>query len=159
MRKGVTGIIALIFAVLLMGSAVYAQQKMATKDEAKANLTKAVAYYREVGKEKAFAEFNKHDGKFTNLKKGLFINVYDLAGTCIATGYLSSLIGKNFIEIKDADGKSFMKEGFALANSKAGKGWIYYRWTNPATKKVEKKATCLERIDDYIISCGAYIQD
>jgi cytochrome c len=157
MKKTLTVMIVLVWAVLLLSSAAFAEQR-ARPDEAKALLKKALAYYKTVGKEKAFEEFNKPDGKFTNLKKGLYVTAYDYNGKCHASGANKAMIGKDFLDLKDADGKFIIRAAIAQAKSK-NPGWVNYRWTNPGTKKIEKKTTLVEAADEfYLLACGTYFE-
>jgi signal transduction histidine kinase len=124
-----------------------------SKEEAKAMVEKAIAFYKANGKEKAFAEINNTKGQFT--KGDLYIFVYDLTGNCVAHGFNLKMIGKDLSDLKDPDGKPFVKERIELAKTK-GKGWQDYKFTNPVTKKVEMKTAWIEKVDDFIFGCGAY---
>jgi cytochrome c len=132
---------------------VSAQGKPSTPAEAEAWAKKAIAYYKEVGKDKAFEEFNNPKGKFT--KGDLYMIVYDLTGKCWAQGSNIKMVGKDLIDLKDADGKSFIKDRIEIAITKV-KGWQNYRWTNPTTKIIEDKTVYLEKVDRFIFACGAY---
>jgi signal transduction histidine kinase len=146
-------LISLIILSALFFSVVMAQSKPATPAEAEAWAKKAIAYYKEVGKDKAFEEFNNTKGKFT--KGDLYIIVYDLTGKCWAQGSNIKMVGKDLIELKDADGRSFIKERVDIAKAK-GKGWQNYRWSNPTTKAIEDKTVYIEKVDGFIFACGAY---
>jgi signal transduction histidine kinase len=65
------------------------------------------------------------------------------------------MVGKDLAELKDADGKYFVKERIEIAKTK-GKGWQDYMFTNPTTKKLEHKTAYIEKVDDFIFGCGAY---
>ena len=124
-----------------------------TEEEAKAMVKKAIAYVKEVGKEKALAEFSNLKGKF--IDRDLYIFVYDLNGTVLAHGQNPKLIGKNLYNVKDADGKEYVKERIELVKAK-GSGWQEYKFMNPITKKIERKRAYVELYQDMIIGCGAY---
>ncbi len=159
MRKTLIGMVISVGVVLWLAGVVCAQEKMGTPDEAKALVGKAVAYYNAVGKEKAFEEFNKPDGKFTNVKKGLYITVYDLTGTCLASPVNKAMIGKNFYNLKDSNGKYIIRAGLEAVKVN-GSGWHEYTWVNPATKKIANKKTYNELVDNnkVWICCGAYLE-
>lgn len=123
------------------------------QNEAEAMVKRAVAYMKTNGSDKAFSEFSKPAPQFKN--RDLYINVIDLHGNTKAHGENPKLIGKNLIDIKDADGKYFIKN-FVQTAKNAGRGWVDYRWTNPVTTVVESKSTYIEKIDDYIVGCGIY---
>ena len=142
-----------MFLVLSAGLAT-AQDK-GTPAEAKAMVKKAVAYMKEVGKDKALAEFNNPKGKF--IYKDLYVWATAMDGTNLSHPYTPALIGKNMMNLKDADGKLFVKERLDIAKAK-GSGAIEYRWTNQQTKKVEKKEAYFEYIPNMnlIVNCGYY---
>lgn len=123
-----------------------------SKEDAKSMVKKAVTYYKANGKEKSLAEFSNPSGQF--VKGELYLTVWDFKGTQTAHGANKKLIGKNLLDLKDTSGKEFVKEFMAVG--KKGSGWVEYKWTNPANKKVEAKHTYLEAVDDTIIGAGIY---
>ena len=81
--------------------------------------------------------------------------VYDLNGQCLAHGQNPKMAGKDLIELKDPDGKAFVKERVELAKTK-DKFWQDYKFTNPLTKKIEPKAMYIEKHGDLMVGCGIY---
>jgi len=124
-----------------------------TPAEAEKMVKKAVAFMKANGKEKTFAEINNHKGQFTD--RDLYIFVYDLTGKCVAHGFNEKMIGKDLAEMKDPDGKFYVKERIEIAKTK-GSGWQDYKFTNPVTKKLEPKTAFVEKYEDLIVGCGAY---
>ena len=122
-----------------------------TPEEAKALVEKAIAFYKANGKEKALADFCKSKGQFT--KGDLYIFAYNPMGTIIAHGGDPKLVGQDFTDVQDPDGKYFAREFIKIGPEG---GWVDYKWMNYVTKKVDAKTTYLKRIDDVIIGCGAY---
>jgi cytochrome c len=63
----------------------------------------------------------------------------------------------NHLDLKDPNGKYFMKDLVELAKTK-GSGWVDYVWVNPTTKKIQPKATYAKRIEgmDAFIACGVF---
>ncbi|MCX7816401.1 MAG: cache domain-containing protein [Syntrophales bacterium] len=143
-------------AVLLVGfflvGLAWASSK-GTAKEAEELVKKAVALYKSVGQEKAFAEFNDPKGKFVD--RDLYIYALNMSGTVLAHGANKALIGKDLYNLKDSAGKQFLKEIIDVAKSK-GKGWVEYKWTNPVSKKVEDKVAYFEKVGDVILVCGYY---
>jgi cytochrome c len=125
-----------------------------TSDEAVAMVKKAVAYMKEAGKEKAFAEFGDTGNKQFH-DRDLYIFVYDMNGVNLSHGNNAKMVGKNLIEMRDADGKFIIKGFVEVANSK-GKGWVDYKWPNPVTKSVESKSSYVEKVDNMIVGAGVY---
>jgi len=124
-----------------------------TANEAKGLVEKAAAYVKAEGKEKAFAEFSNPSGKFVD--RDLYIFIVDFNGLTLAHGGNAKLVGKNMLELKDADGEFFIKKFIGVAKAK-GNGWVDYKWVNPVTKRIEPKSTYIQKVDDYFLGCGIY---
>jgi signal transduction histidine kinase len=149
-------VLALVMAVFFMAGvgAAMAEDK-GTPDEAKAMVKKAVAYMKEVGKEKALAEFNNPKGKF--IYKDLYVWATAMDGTNLSHPYTPALIGKNMYNLKDADGKFFVQERINILKTKPS-GTIEYRWTNQNSKKVEQKVAYFETVPgmNLFLNCAYY---
>jgi len=141
-----------ILLLLAAGSVVFAQDKP-TPDDAKAMVEKAVAFAKENGKEKAFAEISNPQGRF--VEGELYVFAQGLDGTMLAHGANPRLVGQDHLELKDANGKQFVKELVEVVKTK-GNGWVEYKWTNPVTKKAQDKVCYVQIVDDYFIGCGIY---
>ncbi|EJL90913.1 methyl-accepting chemotaxis protein [Herbaspirillum sp. CF444] len=122
-------------------------------EEAVAMVRRAVQHVKQQGKEAALADFSRPAPEFK--QRDLYINVIDLNGNTLAHGENAKLIGRNLIDLKDADGKLFIKQFVDTARS-AGKGWIDYRWPNPVTAVLEEKTTYIEEVGGFVIGCGIY---
>ena len=143
-----------ILSILVAGLMVYAVSfAQGTAAQAESLVRKAIVYYKATGTEKTFAEVSNAKGQF--VKGDLYVFVYDLTGKCVAHGGNPKMIGKDLIDLKDADGKDFVKERIQIATTK-GEGWQDYKWVNPVTKKIEKKTSFIAKVDTYIFGCGAY---
>lgn len=125
----------------------------ATKDEATSMVKKGVAFIRSSGKDAGYAEITNKAGQFTD--RDLYLVVYGLDGVVRAHGANAKMIGKNLIELKDVDGKAFVKERVDLAQSQ-GNFWQDYKFTNPVTKKIEPKQMYCEKLDDTVVCGGIY---
>ncbi len=125
----------------------------ATKDEATAMVKKGVAFIKANGKDKGYAEISNKAGQFND--RDLYLVVYGLDGNVRAHGANERMIGKNLIDLKDIDGKAFVKERVDLAQSK-GTFWQDYKFTNPVSKKVEPKSAYCEKLDDAVVCGGIY---
>jgi signal transduction histidine kinase len=131
---------------------VHAQTE-ATAAEATAMVKKGVAFMKANGSEKGHAEISNKKGQFND--RDLYLVVYALDGTVRAHGANEKMIGKNLIELKDVDGKEFVKERVELAKSK-GTFWQDYKFTNPTSKKIEPKSMYCEKLDDAAVCGGIY---
>lgn len=147
---------ALCAAVMMMLALGAGAAEKGTADEAVAMVKKAAEFLKKNGKEKAFLEFNNPKGQF--IHKDLYIFAFLANGDGIeqANGANYRLVGKNVKEMRDADGKFLIKDILALGMGKEGKGWIYYKWPNPATGNIDSKRTYVERVEDVVIGCGIY---
>lgn len=125
----------------------------ATAAEATAMVKKGVAFIKANGKEKGQAEISNKAGQFVD--RDLYLVVYALDGTVRAHGANEKMIGKNLIDLKDVDGKEFVKERVELAKSK-GTFWQDYKFTDPTTKKIAPKSMYCEKLDDAAVCGGIY---
>ena len=125
----------------------------ATKEEAVAMVKKGVAFIRSQGKEKGYAEISTKGGKFS--AGDLYLVVYGHDGVVRAHGANEKMVGKNLIDLKDVDGKPFVKERVELSQSK-GTFWQDYKFTNPVSKKIEPKQMYCEKLDDVAVCGGIY---
>lgn len=147
-------VMVLVFITGLAGLAVAAKKgEKGSREEAKAMVVKAVALVKSAGKAKAFAAFNDKNGAF--IDRDLYIYASDMSGKILCHGTNPALIGKDFFNLKDADGKYFIQEIIAQAKTK-GSGWMDYKWTHPISKKIENKSAYFQKVDDVIIICGVY---
>ena len=152
MKKLIATMIGMSFLVLMAGKVTFAAE-FGTTAEAEAMVKKAIQLIKAEGKDKAFAEINNPKGKF--IDRDLYIFVYDMDGKCVAHGFNQKMIGKELIEIRDSDGKLYVKERVEIAKTK-GKGWQDYKFTDPITKKIEPKSAYIERVENLIVGCGVY---
>ncbi|MBY0241913.1 MAG: cache domain-containing protein [Burkholderiaceae bacterium] len=147
--------VAVGLLALAGGGTVWAAEK-GSADEAVAMVKRAVEFLKKNGKDKAFAEFNNPRGAF--IDKDLYIFAFGANGDGVelANGANPKLVGKNVLEMKDADGKFLIKDILKIGMGKEGKGWLDYKWPNPASGTLDAKRTYVERVDDVILGCGIY---
>jgi signal transduction histidine kinase len=143
---------ALIASTAVFG-ATAALAANATAPEATAMVKKGVAFIKANGKDKGYSEISNKAGQFND--RDLYLTVYGMDGTVRAHGANEKMIGKNLIELKDVDGKAFVKERVELASAK-GTFWQDYKFTNPVSKKIEPKSMYCEKLDDAIVCGGIY---
>ena len=148
--------LALMLGTTLTINAIAAEAAKADKvtaNEAIAMVKKGVAYIKANGRAKGVAEISNKQGQFVD--RDLYLTVFDLGGTNKAHGANDKLIGKNMLELKDIDGKEFVRERMELAKTK-GAFWQDYKFVNPVTKKVEPKSMYCERLEDWVVCGGIY---
>jgi cytochrome c len=125
----------------------------ASKDEAVAMVKKGIKFIQANGADKGYTEITSKEGQFHD--RDLYLVVYALDGTVKAHGANAKMVGHNLIDLKDVDGKEFVKERVELAKSK-GTFWQDYKFTNPVDKKVEPKQMYCEKLDDTAVCGGIY---
>ena len=146
-------------ALLICGSLAFcstghAAGEHGTREEAIALVQKAIASIKANGREKTIAEINNVQGtKFRD--RDLYITINDMTAKNLAHGANPRMQGKDLIDLKDADGKAFMRERLELVKTK-GKGWQDYKFVNPVSKQIEDKSMYFEKFEDLIINCGVY---
>ena len=147
--------VAFCVAALSIAGSALAQKKaeFATREEAQAMVKKGIAFIKKEGKEKGYAEITNKKGQFTD--RDLYLVVYGLDGVVRAHGANEKMVSQNLMELKDVDGKPFVKERVELAQSK-GTFWQDYKFTNPVTKKIEPKQMYCERLEDTAVCGGVY---
>lgn len=131
----------------------FAADDRAKPEEAKALLGKALAHIKAVGKDKAYADFMTKPGPWVD--RDLYITVFDMTGKTLAHGSIPKLVGKDNINLQDANGKFHIKERMEIAKTK-GKGQQEFAFLNPVSKQIEPKLMYFERQDDIVVACGAY---
>jgi cytochrome c len=141
-------------AMAAAAGASWAAADAATAKEAEAMVKKGVAFIKANGKDKAYAEITNRDNKDFH-DRDLYLAVHKLDGTCVAHGTNEKMVGKNFIEMKDMDGKEYIKERVELAKTK-GVFYTDYKFNNPVSKKIEPKTAYCERVDDVVVCGGIY---
>jgi signal transduction histidine kinase len=149
MFKGLAfALVSLSFA----GASLAADQ--GTKEEAAAMVKKAVAYAKANGKDKLLTEVsNGSKGQFYD--RDLYVSVWSPDAKVLAHGANPKLVGTDVGDLKDADGKPFMKEILTKAAA-SDNGWVDYKWANPVSKEVQPKSAYFEKVGDMIISTGYY---
>jgi cytochrome c len=140
-------------AMLAASIALSHAAERATKDEATAMVKKAVAFIKQEGPEKAYAEISNKKGQFVD--RDLYIVVYRLDGHILAHGANEKLIGTDQIAAKDPDGKEFVRERVEVAK-KQDSFWQSYKFPDPLTKSVTPKEMYCERLNDTAVCGGVY---
>lgn len=143
---------AILFGAAFATGAIAAADG-ATAKEAEAMVKKGVAYVKANPRDKAMAEISNKQGQFVDRDLYLFVNTLD--GVYLAHGANPKMVGKNLIDMKDIDGKEYVRERMNLAKTK-GSFWQDYKFVNPVNKKIEPKQLYCERADDLVVCGGIY---
>jgi signal transduction histidine kinase len=124
----------------------------ATKAEAEAMVAKGVAAVKAKG-DAVYVDITAPSKTYVD--RDLYLVVYDITGKCLAHGQNPKQVGKDLLNLKDPDGKEFVRERVALAQSK-GKFWQDYKFTDPLTKTVQPKQMYCEKLGDTAVCGGIY---
>ncbi len=146
--------LSVLFSAATLPGVASAAEGGATRADAEAMVKKGVAYIKSTGDAKAYGEITAKSPQF--ILHDLYLVVYKLDGTVAAHGANPRMVGKNLLELKDIDGKAFVKERVELAKSK-GTFWQEYKFTNPESKKIEPKVMYCEKLADTVVCGGIYL--
>jgi cytochrome c len=125
----------------------------ATAKQAEAMVKKGVAFIKTNGNDKGYAAITRKDSQF--IDRDLYLVVYGLDGKVWAHGANEKMVGRVLIDLKDVDGKEFVRERVELGKAKQS-FWQDYKFTNPMTKKVEPKTMYCERLSETVVCGGVY---
>ena len=143
----------IVVTAALGASAFAARDEFGTAKEAEAMVGKAVSHIKTAGVDRAYQDFTGRAPAFAD--RDLYVVVYGLDGRVVAHGQNPKMVGKDLIDLRDADGKEFVKERVELARTK-GRFWHDYKFTDPVTKKVLPKSTYCERLESTAVCVGIY---
>jgi signal transduction histidine kinase len=152
MKKHIAAVLACAAGIALSAAAA-AKDEWASKDEAVAMVKKGIAFIKANGRDTGYAEITSKQSRFRD--RDLYLVVYGIDGVVRAHGQNEKMVNKNLLELRDVDGKLFVKERVELAQAK-GTFWQDYKFTNPVTKRVEPKQMYCERMDEVVVCGGVY---
>jgi cytochrome c len=121
--------------------------------DAVAMVEKGAAFMKASGKDKMIERINAKDADY--VQGALYLTMRDQKGVILANPVNPAMIGKDLVDVPDADGKLFRREILELAKTK-GKGWVDYKFKNPASGKVEAKTTYIYKVADVTLEAGIY---
>lgn len=144
---------AILMVAFLTLSAGACAEDRATADEAVAMVHKVIAQMKARGKDAVIADINNFSAEFKD--RDLYVTVQDMNGVELAHGANKRMQGVNLIDVKDSDGKLYIRERMEIVKTK-GKGWQDYNFVNPVTKAMEPKSMYFEKYENLIICSGIY---
>ena len=121
--------------------------------QAVALVKKAVAHIKSKGQKTALRDLCDPHGGFVNGE--FYVAVNRNNGLCVAHGVKPHWVGQIHLDLRDADGKFFVREYIDIA-TKQGRGWLDFRWQNLVTGRVQEKSGDVELVDDLVVSRGIY---
>jgi len=141
----------ILFCLALSANAVHAAEQFATAKEAEAMVAKVIHEIKTAGTARTYTDITNK--KYSD--RDLYPVVYDLKGVVRAHGQNPKMVGKDLIDLQDADGKAFVKERVELAQSH-NTFWQDYKFTDPVTKKILPKSMYCVKQDDTVVCAGVY---
>ena len=142
---------AVLIAAIGFAPCAFASEP-AEKD-AIAMVEKGAAFMKSSGKDEMIKRINAKDADY--VQGPLYLTMRDAKGVILANPVNAAMIGKDLVDVPDADGKLFRREILELAKKK-GKGWVDYKFKNPASGKVEAKTTYIYAVGDVTLEAGIY---
>jgi cytochrome c len=150
-RFGCRAAAAILLVMSIPGDPAHAH----TAAEAQALVERGVAHLRAVGRNKAFADFNRGDGGYVDGE--LYIFCLDRNGIAVAHGGNPKMVGRGMPDVRGSSGQPIASEIVSLGLTQ-GQGWIHYSWPNPSTKRVEPKSTYVIKVDNETVCASGYYQ-
>jgi cytochrome c len=137
MKRKLTVLLTFFGVMCLVSPPAFSAGAPASKEAQQivALVDKAAALIASKGKN-AFPEFKKKGSEWLTEERYIFI--VDMKGTTLMHPVNPENEAKNTIDLKDANGKAFMREFIATANK--GSGWVDYMWPKPGEEKPAKKS-------------------
>jgi methyl-accepting chemotaxis protein len=160
-RKTATTFLVFCGVICLFSFPVFATDASQSKEakEIVALVDKAAALTESKGKT-AFPEFKKKGSEW--LKRDTYIFIADMNGTLLMHPANPELETKNILDLKDVNGKAFMREFIETAKAK-GSGWVDYMWPKPGEKSPAKKLSYIKRAkllngEMVLVGAGIYVK-
>ncbi|MES2300302.1 MAG: cache domain-containing protein [Pseudomonadota bacterium] len=144
------------FLLAALAWPAHAAPEHGSEAEAQDMVRRAQNLIKAIGPERAYKVFTDNPGADFR-DRDLYVFVYDFSGNMLAQGMNSKLVGKNLMELRDADGNLVAKGLIDMVKEKH-KGWYGpYRWSVPGTKEYAiKKSYCERGEGDTLICVGVY---
>ena len=145
---------AVLFIALAAGashSPVFAMEP--SEKDAVAMVEKGAAFMKSASKDEMIKRINAKDPDF--VQGALYLTMRDGKGVILANPVNPAMVGKDLVDVPDADGKLFRREILDVAKKK-GKGWVDYKFKNPSSGKVEAKTTYIQLVGDVTLEAGIY---
>jgi signal transduction histidine kinase len=143
-------------AVLLVAATSaysFAYANEPTEKDAMALVERGATFMKAKGKEEMIKHINAKDPDY--VQGPLYLVMRDDKGVVLANPVNPAMIGKDLLDVPDVDGKLFRREILEVAKTK-GKGWVDYKFKNPASGKVEAKTSYIYKVGDVTLEAGIY---
>jgi cytochrome c len=144
----------MITACLMMAacSTAAAESPFGTPAQAEQLVAKTVAALR-VDRAKTYAAITAKETAW--VQGDLYPVVYDLHGKVLAHGQNARMVGKDVLDLRDANGRPFIRERMELAAARDS-FWQDYAFLDPVTKSILPKRMYCERTAEMVVCAGIY---
>ena len=151
-------VLPVLFLLIVIALAAGAPARTrGSEAEAKALLDKAATFLHQHGASAAPEAFARRDGVL--IDRDLYPTLIDKDGVMVAHGWTPVLNGADLSELKDVDGKPFIRDALDLVAEK-GAGAVTYKWTDPLSGQIAPKTMHVRRVvldgAPYMLSVGIY---
>jgi cytochrome c len=138
--------------LLFAAGAAYANEP--TEKDAIAMAERGAALIKKMGLDEFKKRLRAKDPDF--VQGSLYVDVRDIkTGIVLEHPINPSIVGKDLVDVPDANGKKYRREIIELAAAK-GSGWVDYMYKNPTSGKLEPKTTYILRVGDAVLEAGIY---
>ena len=124
-----------------------------TPADAVAMVKRAVKAIKRDGAAKVYPRIDDRTGPFAD--RDLYVVVTSMEGKVLATGANSHIVGKTMLDLRDIDGKPFVRERVELAKTKPS-FWQTYQYMRPESGRIEPKRMYCERLQETVVCSGIY---
>lgn len=125
--------------------------------EAGAMMNRAEEFLRRNGVATAADAFARRDGAF--IDRDLYPMLLDRDGVMVAHGWTPALNGANLSDLRDVDGKLFMREALDAVEGQ-GEADVTYQWLDPLSGQIARKTMHARRLvldgRPYTLAVGVY---
>jgi cytochrome c len=128
----------------------------ATRPVAQALAERAAQHLRRAGQAQAFKDFQDPAGGF--LDGDLYVFVFDLEGTLMASGGFPYAVGRNLVIGYHEPSATNVRNLIQVARAQ-GQGWSEYVWRNPCSGRRETKISYVIKVGDLVVGVGAYLRE
>jgi methyl-accepting chemotaxis protein len=124
-------------------------------DQARAMAEAGAQYVRTHGVERGKQSISDPQGPFVD--RDLYLGMCDANGVIVANGGNPRVIGADGHQVKDVNGRYFVKEILQVGQTH-GAGWVDYQWVHPLTSATMTKSAYVQAVglEGMVISCGFY---
>ena len=121
--------------------------------EARRWVQRAIVFYESTGKEKTLAQIADPKGPYVDGDRYIF--ALDIEGKLLAHPFSKRLMGRNLTDLRDSEGRCFIRKLLAKATAK-GYGFVDYVWPLPISEEERFKTAFFERVDGMVLCSGFY---